>query len=174
MMISYWVCVPRQAQSTQNNEFSISLQYFKKEVSNEVDFLHADKHESFQQIDAMILMGMIKHSQSSQNSKFAISSQYLKNNLEMKLIFCMQINIRVSYKLILTLWVSKFLTRSYYYYLWVWGSILKVLEVTSLQCLYNFSKKKLGMEFIFFKQINIKVGTIIFVGSGTTCPKYPK
>ena len=61
MMISYWVCVARQAQSTQNNEFSIFLQCFKKEVSNEVDFLHADNHESFQQIDAMILMGMIKH-----------------------------------------------------------------------------------------------------------------
>ena len=32
-----------------------------KEVSDEV-FLHADKHESFLQIDTMILMGLIKHS----------------------------------------------------------------------------------------------------------------
>ena len=28
-----------------------------KEVSNEVDFLHADKHESFLQIDSMIFYG---------------------------------------------------------------------------------------------------------------------
>ena len=54
------------------------LQYLKKEVSNEVDFLLADKHESFVQTDIMILMGMVKHLQSSQNNKFAISLQYFK------------------------------------------------------------------------------------------------
>ena len=31
---------------------------------------------------------------------------------------------------------------------WAWSSILKVLKVTSLQCLYNISKKKLWMKFI--------------------------
>ena len=41
----------RHAQITQNNKFAISLQYLKKEVSDEVDFLHADKHESVLQID---------------------------------------------------------------------------------------------------------------------------
>ena len=55
--------------------------YLKKEVSNEVDSLHADKHESLIQIDAMILIGMVKHSQSSQNSKFAMSLQYLKKEV---------------------------------------------------------------------------------------------
>ena len=44
----------RHAQITQNNKFAISLQYLKKEVSDEVDFLHADKHESFLQTDTMI------------------------------------------------------------------------------------------------------------------------
>ena len=47
----------RHAQITQNNKFAISLQHLKKEVSNEVDFLRADKHESLLQIDRMILMG---------------------------------------------------------------------------------------------------------------------
>ena len=47
-------------------------------MSNEVDFLHADKHEGLLQIDNMILMGMVKHFQSSQNIKFVISLQYLK------------------------------------------------------------------------------------------------
>ena len=32
---------------SQSNKFSISLQYFKKEVRNRVRFLHADKHQSF-------------------------------------------------------------------------------------------------------------------------------
>ena len=31
----------------QNNKFPISLQYLNKEGSDEVDFLNADKHESF-------------------------------------------------------------------------------------------------------------------------------
>ena len=44
-------------------------------MSDEVDFLHADKHESLLQIDTMILMGMFKHFQSFQNSKFAISQK---------------------------------------------------------------------------------------------------
>ena len=31
------------AEITQNGKFAISLQYLQKEVSDEVDFLHADK-----------------------------------------------------------------------------------------------------------------------------------
>ena len=79
------------------------MQYLKKEVSDEVDFLHADKHGSLLQIDAMILMVMVKHSQSSQNSKFAMSLQYLKKEVKDEVDFFMQINIKVSYKLISTL-----------------------------------------------------------------------
>ena len=64
-----------------------------KEVSDEVNFLHMDKHESFLQIDTMILMGMVKHC--PKVLKIA-SLQFLynisKKELEMKLIFCMQIN----------------------------------------------------------------------------------
>ena len=45
------------AQITQNNKVAIFLQHLKKELSDEVDFLHADKHLSFPQIDTMALMG---------------------------------------------------------------------------------------------------------------------
>ena len=33
------------------------MQYLKKEVSDEVDVLHTDKHEHFLRIDTMALMG---------------------------------------------------------------------------------------------------------------------
>ena len=66
---------------TQNNKFDISLQYLKKEVNDEVDFLHARQHENLLQIDTIILMETVKHSQSSQNSKFAMSVQYLKKEV---------------------------------------------------------------------------------------------
>ena len=51
-------------------------------MSDAVDFLHADKHESLLQIDTKtFLMGMANHSQSFQNSKFAMSLQYLKEDV---------------------------------------------------------------------------------------------
>ena len=67
--------VAKRAQITQNNKFAIPLQYLKKEVSDVVDFLHADKHESLLQINTVIFLGMVKHSQSSQKSKFAMPLQ---------------------------------------------------------------------------------------------------
>ena len=55
MTVSLWVCVARQAQSTKNNQFTISLQYLKENMKDEVDFLPADKCWRFFQIDTIIL-----------------------------------------------------------------------------------------------------------------------
>ena len=109
----------RHAQITQNNKFAISLQYLKKEVSDEVDFLHADKHKSLLQIDTMILIGIVKHSQSSQNSKFTMSLQYFKKEVRDKVDFLHAdkhqsflqgdfntFGIKVYYKVILSLLVG--------------------------------------------------------------------
>ena len=38
-------------QSFQNSKFTLSVQYLKKEVRDEVNFLHADKYQSHLQID---------------------------------------------------------------------------------------------------------------------------
>ena len=86
----------KHSQSSQNSKFAMSLQYLKKEVRDEVNFLHADKHQRFLQVDfntlgikvsykviLSLLMGMIKYSQSTQSNKFAISLQYLKKELGM-------------------------------------------------------------------------------------------
>ena len=54
---------------------------------DEVDFLHAGKHESLLQSDSVILMGMVRHSQSSQNSKFATSLQYLEKEVRDEIDF---------------------------------------------------------------------------------------
>ena len=67
--------------------FPISLQYLKREVNNDVDFLHAGKHKKLLQIDTIILMGMIKHFQSSQNSKFAMSLEYFKIEVRDEVVF---------------------------------------------------------------------------------------
>ena len=75
-------------QSCQNSKFALFLQYLKREVRDEVVLLHADKHQSFLQVDFNTLgigkvilsssMGLIKHSQSTQSNKFAASLQYFK------------------------------------------------------------------------------------------------
>ena len=66
-------------------------------MRDEVDFLHADKQQSFLQVDfntlsikvfckmiLSLLMGMIKHSQSTQSNKLAIVLQYLTNEVSHK------------------------------------------------------------------------------------------
>ena len=40
----------KHSQSFQKSKFAMSLQYLKKEVKDEVDFLQADKHQSFLKI----------------------------------------------------------------------------------------------------------------------------
>ena len=93
----------RHSQSSQNSKFAMSLRTIsQKKVRDEVDFLPADKHQSFLQVDfstlgikvfykviLSLLMGMIKHSQSTQTNKFTIFLQYLKKKLGMEFIFCM-------------------------------------------------------------------------------------
>ena len=77
----------------------MSLHYLKKEVREEVDFLYADKHQSFLQVNfntfgikvfcktiLSLLMGMIKHSQNTESNKLAIALQYLKNEISHYLI----------------------------------------------------------------------------------------
>ena len=81
LMLSFCVCVTRHAQSTQNNQFAISLQYLKKDVSDELDFLHAYKHKGLLQIDTMTLMEICRHYQKSQNNEFSMSLQYFKKEV---------------------------------------------------------------------------------------------
>ena len=45
LILSLLMDVVMHAQSTQNKKYAVSLQYLNKELSYEVDVLHADKHE---------------------------------------------------------------------------------------------------------------------------------
>ena len=83
----------------------MSLQYLKKEVRNEVDFLQADKHQSWLEVEfntsgikvsynviLLLLMGMIKHPQSTQSNKFLIFLRISKKELAIKLFKKSMIN----------------------------------------------------------------------------------
>ena len=79
-----------------NDKFAISLQYLKKELRDEVDFLYADKHESLLQIESMILLGWSSIPEVPKIASLQCLYNISKKKLKMKLIFCMQINIKVS------------------------------------------------------------------------------
>ena len=110
---SLWVCVTRHAQSTQNNQFAIFLHYLKRDVSDELDFLHADKYKGLLQINTMTLMEIVRHSQNSQNNKFSMSLKYFKKEVRDEVDFLHKLQsflqfdfntlaIKVSYKVILS------------------------------------------------------------------------
>ena len=96
LILSYHFRCVWHSQITQNNKFAISLQYIKNEVSDEVDFLHADK--PFKLI-LWFLIGIVKHSRNPKVASFQCLYNISKKKLKMKLIFFIQINIKVFYKL---------------------------------------------------------------------------
>ena len=74
----------KYSQSSQNSKFGMSLQYIKKEVRDEVDFLNADKHQSFLQVkfskthikvSYKVILSLLM--QLVQSNRFTISLQYL-------------------------------------------------------------------------------------------------
>ena len=77
----------KHSQSTQSNKFAVSLQYLKKEIANGVNYLHADKHESFYKLALSFLTETTKYVQSTQNRKMVIFSQYFKKKV-LQLLLC--------------------------------------------------------------------------------------
>ena len=96
--------IVKHPQSSQNSKFSMSLQKFKKEVRDDVDFLHADKHQHLLPADfntsgnkvlykviLSFLMGMIKHPDSAQSNKLVIA--FSKSNISKKKVVIKLFNI---------------------------------------------------------------------------------
>ena len=182
----------------QKHQVWITSQYLKENVKDKAGFSLADKRQRFLQINTISLQYLEKkgvrklifcmHMSMKVDANWHYEFDWdgpafpklPKKQLcsvitifQMKLIFFMQLNTKVYFKLISTLLASKFPTGWYYHYWWVCSSILKALKATSLKYLYNMLKK-VGMDFIFCMQINIKIDIIVFHESGQTCSKYPK
>ena len=98
IMVSLWMCVSRHTQSTLNKNFTISLQYVKENVKDDVDFLSASKCERFLWSDTIICVwpGMPKL---PKITSLLFLCNILRKNWLIKLIFCMQIRIKACYKL---------------------------------------------------------------------------
>ena len=57
LLVSVLLVIARCTQNTQNSKFVIFLHYLKKEGMDEVDFVHADKHQTTAQVDTINLGG---------------------------------------------------------------------------------------------------------------------
>ena len=70
----------------------------------EVYFLHADKNRSLLQVDTIIL-GECNQACPKYQNKFEYNCNISIKAWGIKLIFCLQINIKVFYKMIVLFWV---------------------------------------------------------------------
>ena len=77
LILSFWVCITRNAQSTQNSKFAISLQYLKENRKNEVDLLLAGKHQRFLEIDQVILEGGVTQREKNWDHIFLLAIPFL-------------------------------------------------------------------------------------------------
>ena len=102
LILSFWVCIARHAQSTQNKKFAYLCNISRKTWG--FDFFCLQINKSFWQVDSIsfIWVCWARHAERTQNNGFAISLQYLKGKTwRRKLIFCLQINIKGFIKLML-------------------------------------------------------------------------
>ena len=135
------------SQSSPKSKFVMSLQYLRKEVRGEVDFFHADKHQSFLQVDFNILcikvfykvvlsllMGRIKHSPSTQS----------KVLLGMEFIFCMQKNTKVF--------------TSWHYFLDVSGQTCSKYLKQKIGNIFAIRRKNIATAFVFYSDAKLLHG----------------
>ena len=126
----------------------------KKEVNDEVYFWHADKHRSLLQADTIIL-GVCNQA----CPKFAYLCNISSKAWEMKSIFCLDINTKVFYKLI----VSPLVCISRHT-----QNAQNNTFTISLQHVKENMKDE--VDFFYLFQSN----TIILGVCGQACPDYPK
>ena len=87
LILSFWVCVARHAQGTQNKKFAYIFAISPETRGDEVHFLPADKYESLLKLDSITLSVGSQATQRTQNKKFALSLQHLKENLKDEVYF---------------------------------------------------------------------------------------
>ena len=104
MIMQYW---SSRWYFLENQWKTWSWQYFKKGVKGKFDFLNEDKHQSWYWYYKLILpflVAMARHAHITQNNKFALNSQYLQIKGRDEVLFCVQVNTKLSYKVILFRW----------------------------------------------------------------------
>ena len=103
-------------------------------MNDVVSFWHTEEHWSFLPVDTIIL-GLLSQA-CLKYLKFAYLCNVSRNTWRMKLIFCLQINPDIVYKLIVSHWMCV-------------ARHTKLPKITSLQYLCSISRKMWRMKLIF-------------------------
>ena len=126
-------------------------------MNDEVFFLHTDKHQSLVQVDGSFWVCAARHAQSTQNKMLAYLCNISSKAWDMKLVFCLQINAKVFYKLIVSFWVclakhaqstqNNKLTISQVKGCegWIWSFAYRLTSKVSSNCYYHFRFVCAGM-----------------------------
>ena len=135
-------------------------------MGDEVDFLPANKHKSFQQgvsiTFSVISQTGLKHQKQSVYNTFAMSQG--KHEWWSWFFACWQ--------------MLKVFSNWYCHFRCVWPGMCELPKIASLLFLYNMLRKKWVMQLIFYMQISIKACykliLRLFDGYGQAFPKFPK
>ena len=82
LLLSFWVCITRHGQSTQNERFAYLCNFSRKiRVMKLIFSLEIDMKVTCK-LTVSLWVCESRHAQSTQNNKFALSLEYLKKNMK--------------------------------------------------------------------------------------------
>ena len=133
-------------------------------MNDEVYFWHAEKLQNFLQVDITILGVCIQTCPKYPKYEVWISMHYLQKNMRLKWFFCLQLNTKVFYKVIV-FWIC--VTR-------LSQSTQNNTLAISLQCLKENEKNEIDFLLEDKHQRFLQNDTIILGVCGQACPNHPK
>ena len=101
MILSFWLCISRHAQSTQN-KFAYLCSISRKAWAMKLIFYLQINTKIFYKLIVSLWLCMARHPQSIQNNNFIISLQYLKENVKDGVDFSLLIIVKRFFKVILS------------------------------------------------------------------------
>ena len=82
LILSFWVCVTKRAQRTQNKKFAYLCNISRKAWGRKLILCLQINTKGFYKMTVSLWVCIASHRQSAQNNKFGISLQYLKENVK--------------------------------------------------------------------------------------------
>ena len=102
VILSFWLCITRHTQSTQNKKFPYLCNISRKAWRMKLTFFLQINTKVFYKLIVSLWMCIARHAESTQNNKFAISLQYLKENVKNEVDFLSADTGKGFFKLILS------------------------------------------------------------------------
>ena len=164
LILSFWVCPARHAQSTQNRKFAYLCNISRKTWGMKLLFCLQINTKVFYKVLVSFWVCVSRLAQSTQNNKFAISLQYLKENRKNEVGFLL-VDKHQRFLQIdpITLGVARH---------------TQITQNNKFAFSLQYLKKKVSDEvdlwYAYKHESFLQIDTIIFDGDGQAFPKSPK